>query len=441
MQDPKKPKRDTDLVASFYDRSSTYEWERLSRHPMEYALTLRVLANYLPPPPARVLDCGGGPGRYALALTEQGYEVTLFDLSEGNLAFAREKASETGVRPADLQQGDARDLSQFADAEFDAVLLMGPLYHLLEIEDRRRAVREARRVLRPGGRMLASFITRYAAHLDLAQKDPARLLEAGALYERILVDGRLPPRSGQGDEFVAYFAHPTEARPFFLGCGLDVLAVLAQEGLTGPLEEHLKGLAPDAWQAWVDVNYETASEATIQGSAAHLLVVTERPRWQAALVRIGRTLTQTGVPYKVVGGTAGRLHGMDFPVNDLDLETTKEGAYRFGELFAAEVVDPVALRETETYRSHIGRFAFDGVRVEVLGEMARRENSDWVPTSALTTTIVELDGVPLPVSWLEEETLAYMRRGRLDRAGACLPHCDPERLRGLLRGEIPTNVV
>jgi SAM-dependent methyltransferase len=79
-------------VQNFYDENVQSEWDRLgTRHRTEFAVTCRALREFLPPAPARVIDIGGGPGRYALALAEQGYGVTLVDLAEGNLAFAREK--------------------------------------------------------------------------------------------------------------------------------------------------------------------------------------------------------------------------------------------------------------------------------------------------------------------------------------------------------------
>ena len=81
------------------------------------------------------------------------------------------------------------------------------------------------------------------------------------------------------------------------------------------------------------------------------------------------------------------------------------------------------------------RFDFDGVAVEIMGDMHRREVGEWVLTAAMTETTVDLDGVPVCVSWLEEETLAYIRRGRLNRAAQCLPHCDQHRLLALLRRE------
>jgi hypothetical protein len=76
-----------------------------------------------------------------------------------------------------------------------------------------------------------------------------------------------------------------------------------------------------------------------------------------------------------------------------------------------------------------------------MGELQRREGERWVPTAARTQTTVELEGVAVHVSWLEEETLAYIRRGRLERAAECLPYCDRGRLLALLRGEQDTNVL
>ena len=116
-----------ELIERYYDEQVQREWERMERHRTEFAVTMRALVEYLPPAPARVLDCGGGPGRYAIELARRGYEVTLFDLSAGNLRMAQGKAEEAGVALAGCEQGTATDLSRFPDDAFDAVLLMGPL--------------------------------------------------------------------------------------------------------------------------------------------------------------------------------------------------------------------------------------------------------------------------------------------------------------------------
>ena len=339
---------------------SEREWARMDRHRTEFYVTLRALREHLPPPPARVLDCGGGPGRYAVELARWGYDVTLFDLSTGNLALAREKAAEAGVTLAGFEQGTALDLSRFADHSFDAVLLMGPLYHLFEEAERRRALAEARRVLKPGGPLFAAFISRYAAHRDAAVRFPTEPVDRPGLYERIEADGVLPPASSGPPTFTAYFARPDEVAPLCWEAGLEVATVLGVEGLVSVIEDQaVNGLTGPAWDWWAEANWRAAPDPSLHGAVEHLLVVARNPRWRPVLREIVRRLDEANVRYTVVGGTSLALHGLPLPVKDLDIETDPAGAYRFAELFAAHIVEPVALKESRSYRSHFGRFDFD----------------------------------------------------------------------------------
>ena len=137
---------------------------------------LESLEQYLPPAPARILDCGGGPGRYAIELARRGYEVILFDLSVGNLELARKKAAEAGVRLAGFEQGNAVDLSSFPDSHFRGRLDHGSV--LPFARSRRPEPGDPRGTawLKPGGVIFASFISRYAGHRDVAKKTPEFLL-------------------------------------------------------------------------------------------------------------------------------------------------------------------------------------------------------------------------------------------------------------------------
>ncbi|MFQ5594798.1 MAG: methyltransferase domain-containing protein [Anaerolineae bacterium] len=431
----------TKSVARYYDQQAEREWERLERHRTEFAVTMRALSEHLPHPPVHVLDCGGGPGRYAIELARAGYTVTLFDLSSENLQLAETKAAEAGVTLAGYGQGTATDLARFPDASFDAVLLMGPLYHLLQAENRRQALAEAYRVLKPGGLLFAAFISRYAGLRYAAAHEPTFPLEQPALLESILDTGLLPPRGEDGQVFVAHFAHPDEVPLMCRQAGFEVQVVLGVEGLVSMIEDEVNALSGDAWDVWVDLNYHLAADPSIHGCVEHLLAIAHKPRWRTVLRRIAQRLEEAGVPYKVVGGTAAALHGVSVRVKDIDIETDAECAYRFQSLFADHVVQPVTLSETTSYRSHFGRFDFDGVTVEVMGGLQRREAGDWVPTAATTESVVDLAGVPVRVSWLEEEVLAYIRRGRLDRAARCLRRCDHGRLLALLRGGRTTSVL
>ena len=421
------------LIEQYYDAQPQRVWDRLERHRTEFAVTMRALQAHLSPPPAQVLDCGGGPGRYAVELARRGHQVTLFDLSTAALHLARENAAAAGVALAGYEHGSATDLSCFPDDSFDAVLLMGPLYHLLEEGERLQALTEARRVLKPGSPCFAAFISRYAVPRWAAAREPSWPLEYPALLEKILATGVLPPGAEDGSSFVAHFAHPAQVGPFCQRAGLEVVTVLGVEGLVSMIEDGVNALSGAAWDTWVELNCRVAADPSIHGCVEHLLAVTVKPRWRAVLRHIARRLDEAGLAYTVVGGTAVALHGVPVPVKDLDLMTSAEDAYRFQALFADRVVDPVALREGEIYRSHLGRFDFDGVTVEVMGDLYWRDASGWVPVSVTTHTTVDLDGVPVPVPWLEEGTLAYILRGRLDRAALCLPYCDRDRLLALWR--------
>ena len=387
-----------------------------------------------------MLDCGGGPGRYAIELARQGYEVVLFDLSAGNLALAREKAAEAGVALT-FVQGTALDLSRFADGEFDAVLLMGPLYHLLEESERRQALAEAYRVPDPAGRSSQRSL-RGTRPIEIAPQ----VIPISCWINAVSTTGSWRmARRRRGmtamSPSLPISLTPAKVAPACWSAGFEVAAVLGVEGVVSAAEDEINKLDGPAWDAWLDVNWQVASDPCIHGGVEHLLVVAHKPAWREVLKRIVRRLDEAGVPYTIVGGTSLALHGLPLRVKDLDIETDVAGVYRFAALFADHAVMPVALRESAFYRSHFGQFDFDGVQVEIMACMERREGDAWVATQVSNVEVVAVDGMPVNVSWLEEEALAYIRRGRLDRAALCLPRCDRERLLALLRGTQPTFVL
>jgi ubiquinone/menaquinone biosynthesis C-methylase UbiE len=142
------------------------ERPRLSRESqLEWLRTQELLQRHLPIPPASVLDVGGGPGVYAGWLAERGYSVRLVDPIARHVVEAEATSQGQPQHPFTAAMGDARHLEE-PNAAYDAVLLMGPLYHLVERFDRLLALREARRVVRPGGRVVAVGISRFASLLD-----------------------------------------------------------------------------------------------------------------------------------------------------------------------------------------------------------------------------------------------------------------------------------
>ncbi|TDO54560.1 methyltransferase family protein [Kribbella sp. VKM Ac-2527] len=177
-----------------------------------------LLGRYLPEPPATVADIGGGPGIHASWLAEQGYSVELLDPVERHI----EQATAAGITAV---QGDARRLP-WENEYFDAVLLAGPMYHLPEAADRRLALREAIRVLRPGGFIAVIAINR-AANLigsTLANK----LLQRQGIVTDILETGFSPDNERMAQ---TTYHTVTQLRTELVSAGLRSVTV---HGLTGP---------------------------------------------------------------------------------------------------------------------------------------------------------------------------------------------------------------
>ncbi|NMA33296.1 MAG: class I SAM-dependent methyltransferase [Clostridiaceae bacterium] len=142
------------------------EWGRLERHRIEYEITKRVLKEYIKDG-SEVLDVGGGPGRYSIYLAQNGHRVTLVDLSEKLVEQAERNATEAGVVIQRFIKGNSLELETLLpDKIFDAVLCMGPLYHLLEEDERKEAINQCLKRLKPGGVFVASFISAYAPIIE-----------------------------------------------------------------------------------------------------------------------------------------------------------------------------------------------------------------------------------------------------------------------------------
>lgn len=262
-----------DEIADYYDRGE--ERDRLAggaRGELERLRTQALLAELLPPPPARVLDVGGGAGVYASWLAERGYDVHLVDPVPLHVTQAREH----GTFTAGL--GDARDLAE-PDASRDAVLLLGPLYHLPERADRVRALAEARRVVRPGGVVCAAAICRWAGLWDALTHDMLADARVPAIVEGDLGTGVHRNDDGVPGWFTtAYFHRPEDLPAELADAGLAEPGVRAIEGpaaFFGALAEILADARRRAdllrWLARTD------TEPALLGAGSHLLAHAHRP--------------------------------------------------------------------------------------------------------------------------------------------------------------------
>lgn len=269
----------SDEIASHYaqgvERDRLTTWGRL-----EALRTRQLLARFLPPAQAVVLDVGGAEGAYALPLAQAGYAVHLLDPVSAHVDAARAASARQAATPlASAEVGDARELPA-EDGTVDAVLLLGPLYHLVKAEGRARALGEAHRVLRPGGQLFAAAISRFASTLDGLHAGMITDQAFEAIIENDLRTGvhRNPDVEGRPEWFtLAYFHHPDELRAEVRRSGFPDAEVFAVEGPCGQASMNVDLDDPVARDAALRAIARVEREPSLLGASPHLLTVATKP--------------------------------------------------------------------------------------------------------------------------------------------------------------------
>jgi SAM-dependent methyltransferase len=272
--DERSPELDP-AIQTYYDRGLEQERLTAGGESLELVRTRELLHRFLPPTPARVLDVGGGAGIYAAWLAAQGYDVHLIDPVPLHMEQAR-LAAQGESRPFTAALGDARHLDQL-DACCEVVLLLGPLYHLTEAEDRLQALREAHRVLRPGGLLAAAGISRFASLLDGARMGALADPDFAAIVERDLREGqhRNPHLTRRPGWFTtAYFHHPSELAAEVTTAGFALEGMFGIEGPGWLFEDHWHD--PAQQPALLNAARAVETEPTLLGLSPHLLAVGRR---------------------------------------------------------------------------------------------------------------------------------------------------------------------
>jgi SAM-dependent methyltransferase len=259
-----------DVMHQYYELGK--EADRLSSSGagrLEFERTQEIVLRHLPAPPATIADIGGGPGRYALWLAGLGYRVAHRDLVPLHVEQIRiTKGTGSAI---DSAVADARSLD-LADASVDAVLLLGPLYHLARRADRVQALREAARIVRPGGPVFGAAISRWATRLDgmLRLRLYERTPEVTELIGPLERTGVMPPLMPGG--FNGFAHRPGQLRGEFASAGLAVEDLVCVEGasfLLNDLDDRVDDVRD--WQVILDAARAHERVPELMGLGPHLL--------------------------------------------------------------------------------------------------------------------------------------------------------------------------
>lgn len=262
-----------DEIAAYYSRGG--ENDRLTanaRGRLEFARMQELLRRHLTGPALEILDVGGATGVHAAWLAEDGHRVTVIEPVPAHVAAA------AGLPGVEARLGDARHLA-CPDASFDAVLLLGPLYHLTDRAHRVTALREARRACRPGGLVAAATINRTAGWNDWLLWNSQQSIHSISAEEslRVLREGDL--RYFDQDLFTtAYLHHPGEVAAEFIDAGLGEPAQFAVQGFPGYMPQ-LEAMVDDAdarEQLMAGLRV-IESEPSLLGASNHLFTASRLP--------------------------------------------------------------------------------------------------------------------------------------------------------------------
>ena len=261
-----------EIVRNFYDQNSQQEWDRLDRHPYEFAITTRMMDRYIKPGDS-ILDIGGGPGRYSLHYLQQGNPVTLTDLSQGNIDFALRMAKERNL-PLRALACDALDIEQYFEEKFDHVFLMGPLYHLLDEAERVQAVKAALATLKPGGILYASFLLMFSGIIFFLREAPELIVHPG---EKVWLDAVRKQFSWGGDAFTrAFFVDQDEILPFMRQFDIEILHLFGQEGITSTHSYDLQMQPEEIQNAWIDFSLDLCEMPKYLSHSEHAMVIAKK---------------------------------------------------------------------------------------------------------------------------------------------------------------------
>jgi SAM-dependent methyltransferase len=240
---------------------------------LELLRTQEVLDRHLPPPPASVLDVGGGTGTHAAWLVAAGYTVHVIDLAPRHIELVR---ASLGVRGVTAEVGDARSLAA-ASGSYDVVLLLGPLYHLVERSDRIRALAEGRRVMSERGILAAGAISRFASLFDGLARGFLFDPEFKAIVEGDLRDGQHRNPENKPHWFTtAYFHRPSDLAQEVREAGLHVRELVGLEGLAGWMPDLADRLSDEL--ARQEILYSARAIESEEGFVAlsgHMLLVAD----------------------------------------------------------------------------------------------------------------------------------------------------------------------
>lgn len=262
-------------IEKYYNKFN--EEKRLdTRHgQMEYRLTMKYIHDMLEriitekkvthKKDLQILDIGAGTGRYSVPLCEEGYSVTAVELVKYNLGILKKKSDKVKAL-----QGNALHLKKIEDSQFDLTLLFGPMYHLMKKEEKITALKEAKRVTKPGGYIMVAYIMNEYAFLTyaIAENHVRECLESGMLSDDFHT---LPSEDSLYD-----FVRLEDISMFNAEAKLERIKIFSPDGPANYMRTFVNRLSVEDFEVLVKYQFATCERMDLMGAAAHTVDILKK---------------------------------------------------------------------------------------------------------------------------------------------------------------------
>lgn len=236
---------------------------------VEYLTTMRYLSRYVKPE-SRILEVGAGTGRYSIALSRAGHRVTALELIQHNIDVFKEQLNENDR--IDICLGNAMDLSRFADESFDAVLVLGPLYHLYNDDDKCSVLNEAKRVLRPDGKIFAAYCMNEATMIQFCFKDDGHnMLDC---LEKKMLSADYKCISTPADLFEMVRVEDIDRLNAM--CGLKRLKLVGADTFANYIRDRIDEWDEPVFQAFLQYHFSICERHDLIGISNHVLDILKK---------------------------------------------------------------------------------------------------------------------------------------------------------------------
>src|SRR3972149_8984025 len=261
-------------VQKYYNRKASKEWERLETawSRLEFEATKMLINKYFPKK-GSICDIGSGPGRYAIELIRSGYKVTLIDISKKSLELAKNKINKLGLKAEEYLCLNAINLDILKSNYYDAVLLLGPLYHITERADRIKVLRDTKRILKKNGVAIIAYINSWGVLKASLSEFPERLSRNKYLEQFLEVASF---EKGIEGFTVAHFSLPEEAISEVGSVGFKGISYVGCESFAGGMSKainEIKEKFPISYKNILKLIVETCECKQFRDTTEHLHII------------------------------------------------------------------------------------------------------------------------------------------------------------------------